>query len=88
MLYFTFPNVILPQIAREMVISPRNSRLGLTTLVKRVGRMDGPDNLDSELFKFKCWNFTTKDLPSAFYPIFLPLLCRNFVKFFADIDHI
>lgn len=57
MLYFTFPNMILPQIAREMVISPRNSRLGLTTLVKRVRRMDRPDNPDGELIKFKVFLF-------------------------------
>lgn len=49
--------MILPQIAREMVISPRNSRLGLTTLVKRVRRMDRPDNPDGELIKFKVFLF-------------------------------
>ena len=41
------------QIAREMVISPRNSRLGFATLVKRVGMLDQPDNPDGELIKYK-----------------------------------
>lgn len=41
------------QIAREMVISPRNSRLGLTSLVKRVGMMDRPDSPEGELIKYK-----------------------------------
>ncbi|KAF9611414.1 hypothetical protein IFM89_032083 [Coptis chinensis] len=36
-----------------MVISPRNLRLGLSALVKRVGLMDQPDNPDGELIKYK-----------------------------------
>ncbi|XP_020573848.1 ATP-dependent zinc metalloprotease FTSH 12, chloroplastic-like [Phalaenopsis equestris] len=43
----------ITKIAREMVISPRNSRLGLTTLVRRVGMMDRPDSSDGELLKYK-----------------------------------
>ncbi|ONK74835.1 uncharacterized protein A4U43_C03F10620 [Asparagus officinalis] len=41
------------KIAREMVISPRNSRLAFATLVKRVGMLDRPDNPDGELIKYK-----------------------------------
>lgn len=43
----------ITKIAREMVISPRNSRLGFATLVKRVGMLDRPDNPDGELIKYK-----------------------------------
>lgn len=43
----------ITKIAREMVISPHNSRLGLTALTKRIGMMDPPDNPDSELIKYK-----------------------------------
>ncbi|XXG69002.1 hypothetical protein AAC387_Pa06g1970 [Persea americana] len=43
----------ITKIAREMVISPRNSRLGLTSLVKRVGMMDRPDSPEGELIKYK-----------------------------------
>nr|DAD43966.1 TPA_asm: hypothetical protein HUJ06_002196 [Nelumbo nucifera] len=43
----------ITKIAREMVISPRNSRLGLTTLTKRVGLMDRPDSPDGEMIKYK-----------------------------------
>ncbi|XP_059661736.1 ATP-dependent zinc metalloprotease FTSH 12, chloroplastic [Cornus florida] len=43
----------ITKIAREMVISPRNSRLGLTALTKRVGLMDQPDSPDGELIKYK-----------------------------------
>lgn len=35
------------------MISPGNSRLGLTSLVKRVGMMDRPDSAESELIKYK-----------------------------------
>lgn len=41
------------QIAREMVISPQNARLGLTQLTKRVGLLDRPDNPDGELIKYR-----------------------------------
>lgn len=41
------------QIAREMVISPRNSRLGLTALTKKVGLGDRPDDPDGEIIKYK-----------------------------------
>ncbi|KAK2972038.1 hypothetical protein RJ640_005058 [Escallonia rubra] len=43
----------ITKIAREMVISPRNSRLGLTALTKRIGLIDRPDNPDAELIKYK-----------------------------------
>ncbi|RVW37813.1 ATP-dependent zinc metalloprotease FTSH 12, chloroplastic [Vitis vinifera] len=44
--------LLFVQIAREMVISPANSRLGLTALTKRVGLMDRPDSPDGELIKY------------------------------------
>ncbi|CAK9174997.1 unnamed protein product [Ilex paraguariensis] len=43
----------ITKIAREMVISPSNSRLGLTALTKRVGLIDRPDSSDGELIKYK-----------------------------------
>lgn len=43
----------ITKIAREMVISPRNARLGLTSLTKRVGLNDRPDNPDGELIKYR-----------------------------------
>jgi hypothetical protein len=36
-----------------MVISPQNSRLGLTALTKRVGLMDRPDSPDGELIRYR-----------------------------------
>ncbi|OWM81080.1 ATP-dependent zinc metalloprotease FTSH 12, chloroplastic [Punica granatum] len=43
----------ITKIAREMVISPQNSRLGLAALTKRVGLLDQPDNPDGELIKYR-----------------------------------
>ncbi|KAL3851024.1 hypothetical protein ACJIZ3_012906 [Penstemon smallii] len=43
----------ITKIAREMVISPRNPRLGLTALTKRIGMADRPDNPDGEIIRYK-----------------------------------
>ncbi|XP_073303166.1 ATP-dependent zinc metalloprotease FTSH 12, chloroplastic [Primulina huaijiensis] len=43
----------ITKIAREMVISPRNPRLGLTALTKRIGMVDLPDNPDGEIIRYK-----------------------------------
>lgn len=43
----------ITKIAREMVISPRNARLGLTSLTKRIGLGDRPDSPDGEIIKYK-----------------------------------
>ncbi|KAL3627120.1 ATP-dependent zinc metalloprotease FTSH 12, chloroplastic [Castilleja foliolosa] len=43
----------ITKIAREMVISPRNPRLGLTALTKRLGLADRPDNPDGEIIRYK-----------------------------------
>ncbi|KAI4323236.1 hypothetical protein L6164_022858 [Bauhinia variegata] len=43
----------ITKIAREMVISPQNKRLGLTALTKRIGFVDRPDNPDGELIRYR-----------------------------------
>ncbi|KAK4746081.1 hypothetical protein SAY87_012393 [Trapa incisa] len=43
----------ITKIAREMVISPQNSRLGLAPLTKRVGLLDQPDSPDGEMIKYR-----------------------------------
>ncbi|KAL3503755.1 hypothetical protein ACH5RR_038204 [Cinchona calisaya] len=43
----------ITKIAREMVISPGNPRLGLTALTKRLGLVERPDNPDRELITYK-----------------------------------
>ncbi|XP_022717592.1 ATP-dependent zinc metalloprotease FTSH 12, chloroplastic isoform X2 [Durio zibethinus] len=43
----------ITKIAREMVISPQNARLGLTQLTKRLGMLDRQDSPDGELIKYR-----------------------------------
>lgn len=45
--------VLCLQIAREMVISPRNARLGFATLTNRVGLANRADTTDGELIKYR-----------------------------------
>lgn len=57
------------QIAREMVISPQNAKLGLTQLVKKIGMVDLPDNPDGELIKYRVYPFIT----DWYFPICIDL---------------
>ncbi|EPS74203.1 hypothetical protein M569_00544, partial [Genlisea aurea] len=43
----------ITKIAREMVISPQNPRLGLTALTRRIGLADRPDSPDGEIIRYK-----------------------------------
>ncbi|KAK9699388.1 hypothetical protein RND81_08G170600 [Saponaria officinalis] len=43
----------ITKIAREMVISPKNAKLGLTSLTRRIGLQDRPDNPDGELIRYR-----------------------------------
>ncbi|KAD4178681.1 hypothetical protein R6Q59_022335 [Mikania micrantha] len=43
----------ITKIAREMLISPRNSRLGFATLTNRVGLANRADSTDGELIKYR-----------------------------------
>ncbi|XP_074296208.1 ATP-dependent zinc metalloprotease FTSH 12, chloroplastic-like isoform X2 [Silene latifolia] len=43
----------ITKIAREMVISPRNAKLGLIELTRKIGIQDRPDNPDGELINYR-----------------------------------
>ncbi|KAL9227066.1 hypothetical protein vseg_002803 [Gypsophila vaccaria] len=43
----------ITKIGREMVISPRNAKLGLASLTRRIGMQDRPDNPDGELIRYR-----------------------------------
>ncbi|XP_047334391.1 ATP-dependent zinc metalloprotease FTSH 12, chloroplastic-like [Impatiens glandulifera] len=43
----------ITKLAREMVISPSNARLGLTALTKRIDMADRPDSTDGELIRYR-----------------------------------
>lgn len=76
----------LTKIAREMVISPRNSRLGLTTLVKRVRRTDRPDNPDGELIKFK-WD-DPNVIPADMTPEVSELFTRELTRYIEETEEL
>ncbi|CAL9758633.1 unnamed protein product [Musa acuminata subsp. burmannicoides] len=76
----------LTKIAREMVISPRNSRLGLTTLVKRVRRMDRPDNPDGESIKFK-WD-DPNVIPADMTPEVSELFTRELTRYIEETEEL
>ena len=70
-----------------MVISPANSRLGLTALTKRVGLMDRPDSPDGELIKYMvystfipCLSFSPSCLVDYF--LHISLLLTHYITFF------
>lgn len=86
---------VVYQIAREMVISPQNSRLGLTALTKRVGLMDRPDSPDAELIRYRvCTSFSKVAeiaygcIPShvIFDNAFHQLIFFLFFFFFCDVS--
>lgn len=74
----------ITKIAREMVISPRNPRLGLTTLVQRLGMMDQPDSSDGELFKYK-WDDPTV-VPAEMTVEVSELFTRELTKYIQETE--
>ncbi|WOK99704.1 ATP-dependent zinc metalloprotease FTSH 12, chloroplastic [Canna indica] len=74
----------ITRIAREMVISPRNPRLGLTTLVNRHGPMDHPDNPDGELIKFK-WD-DPHVIPANMTPEVSELFTRELTRYIEETE--
>ena len=71
------------QIAREIVISAANSRLGVTALTKGVGLIDRPDSPYGELIKYSvystfipCLSFSPSCLVDYF--LHISLLCNFF----------
>lgn len=74
----------ITKIAREMVISPRNPRLGLTTLVQRLGMMDKPDSSDGELFKYK-WDDPTV-VPAEMTVEVSELFTRELTKYIQETE--
>ncbi|XP_042461224.1 ATP-dependent zinc metalloprotease FTSH 12, chloroplastic-like isoform X2 [Zingiber officinale] len=76
----------ITRIAREMAISPRNSRLGLTTLVKNVGFRDRPDNPDSELINYK-WD-DPYVIPADMTPELSELFTRELTRYIEETEEL
>lgn len=74
----------ITKIAREMVISPRNARLGLTALTKRIGLMDRPDSPDGELIRYK-WD-DPHVIPADMTPEVSELFTRELARYIEETE--
>ncbi|CAA6669840.1 unnamed protein product [Spirodela intermedia] len=75
----------ISRIAREMVISPANSRLGLTRLIRKAG-MDRPDNPEGELIKFK-WD-DPDVIPVDMTPEVSELFTRELTRYIDETEEL
>ncbi|KAL6975041.1 ATP-dependent zinc metalloprotease FTSH 12, chloroplastic [Sarracenia purpurea var. burkii] len=76
----------ITKIAREMVISPRNARLGLTALTKRVGLADRPDSPDGTLIKYK-WD-DPRVIPADMTLEVSELLTRELTRYIEETEEL
>ncbi|XAR57608.1 hypothetical protein NMG60_11025806 [Bertholletia excelsa] len=76
----------ITKIAREMVISPSNARLGLTALTKRLGLVDPPDNPDNKLIKYK-WD-DPHVVPADMTPEVAELFTRELTRYIEETEEL
>ncbi|XP_011628477.1 ATP-dependent zinc metalloprotease FTSH 12, chloroplastic [Amborella trichopoda] len=74
----------ISKIGREMVISPRNARLGLTALIKRYGVTESPDSPDGELIKYK-WE-DPHVIPVDMTPELSELFTRELTRYIEETE--
>ncbi|XP_031262695.1 ATP-dependent zinc metalloprotease FTSH 12, chloroplastic-like [Pistacia vera] len=76
----------ITKIAREMVISPQNARLGLAALTKRVGLLDRPDSSDGELIKYR-WD-DPHVIPANMTPELSELFTRELTRYIEETEEL
>ncbi|PON74433.1 AAA-type ATPase [Parasponia andersonii] len=76
----------ITKIAREMVISPQNRRLGLLALTKRVGLVDHPDNPDGELIRYR-WD-DPHVIPANMTPEVSELFTRELTRYIEETEEL
>ncbi|XP_050221427.1 ATP-dependent zinc metalloprotease FTSH 12, chloroplastic [Mercurialis annua] len=76
----------ITKIAREMVISPQNARLGLTPLTKRVGLMDRPDSSDGGLINYR-WD-DPHVIPADMTPEVSELFVRELTRYIEETEEL
>ncbi|GMI85147.1 FTSH protease 12, EMBRYO DEFECTIVE 36, EMBRYO DEFECTIVE 156, EMBRYO DEFECTIVE 1047 [Hibiscus trionum] len=76
----------ITKIAREMVISPQNARLGLTQLTKRVGLLDRPDSPDGELINYR-WD-DPHVIPANMTPEVSELFTRELTRYIEETEEL
>lgn len=76
----------ITKIAREMVISPQNSRLGLAALTKNIGMADRPDNPDGELIRYR-WD-DPQVIPANMTPELSELFSRELARYIEETEEL
>ncbi|XP_057765242.1 ATP-dependent zinc metalloprotease FTSH 12, chloroplastic [Salvia miltiorrhiza] len=76
----------ITKIAREMVISPRNPRLGLTALTRRIGLVDRPDNPDGEMIRYR-WD-DPHVIPAKMTPEVSELFTRELTRYIDETEEL
>ncbi|XP_024020237.1 ATP-dependent zinc metalloprotease FTSH 12, chloroplastic [Morus notabilis] len=76
----------ITKIAREMVISPQNRRLGLLPLTKRIGLVDRPDNPDGELIRYR-WD-DPHVIPAKMTPEVSELFNRELTRYIEETEEL
>ncbi|KAL2326085.1 hypothetical protein Fmac_025143 [Flemingia macrophylla] len=76
----------ITKIAREMVISPQNKKLGLIALTKRVGLLDRPDSPDGELIRYR-WD-DPQVIPANMTPEVSELFTRELTRYIEETEEL
>ncbi|KAL5543723.1 hypothetical protein UlMin_007507 [Ulmus minor] len=76
----------ITRIAREMVISPQNRRLGLTPLTKIVGLVDRPDSSDGEMIRYR-WD-DPHVIPANMSPEVSELFTRELTRYIEETEEL
>ncbi|WJX87517.1 ATP-dependent zinc metalloprotease FTSH 12, chloroplastic, variant 2 [Trifolium repens] len=76
----------ITKIAREMVISPQNRRLGLIALTKRVGLTDRPDASDGDLIRYR-WD-DPQVVPTKMSVELSELFTRELTRFIEETEEL
>ncbi|XP_004516246.1 ATP-dependent zinc metalloprotease FTSH 12, chloroplastic isoform X1 [Cicer arietinum] len=76
----------ITKIAREMVISPQNSRLGLIALTERVGLAERPDVSDDDLIRYR-WD-DPQVIPSKMSVELSELFTRELTRYIEETEEL
>ncbi|CAI8584226.1 unnamed protein product [Vicia faba] len=76
----------ITKIAREMVISPQNRKLGLIALTKRVGLADRPDASDGDLIRYR-WD-DPQVIPTKMSAELSELFMRELTRYIEETEEL
>ncbi|CAL5196766.1 unnamed protein product [Lathyrus oleraceus] len=76
----------ITKIAREMVISPQNRKLGLIALTKRVGLVNRPDTSDGDLIRYR-WD-DPQVIPTKMSAELSELFMRELTRYIEETEEL